>query len=194
MSVGLSWNVTTLWPESTILCSGLPLLLLPSCFPSLPTPPRSFSSSCYGSTSLSPALWVPLQRLFCYEGRWLPQCMSDPSPFPPPYLVFDRMFLCSLSEFLVLNFSGHFMPQSCLRQLLRNVWILWIILIIICQVSQPYSNTTSMLDAKSQSFVCILILLALQTSFNIMNAALVFTILDATSLSVPPSLLMMLSK
>ena len=91
--------------------------------------------------------------------------MSNPAPFPLPYLVFNRLFFSSIPEFFLLFFSGHLLPYRGVKQ----VWILWSILFVVLHVSHLYRNTVLTLYEKILSFVFILIFLTLQTSFNIVK-------------------------
>lgn len=94
---------------------------------------------------------------------------------------------CHISKFLKL--FGQWIQRIHLRQVLLNVWILFIVSTVSQQVSAPSSRTGFTIELK------ILILVVdgrsrdPQTFLSLWKAALVLQIRTSMSASVPPSLL-----
>ena len=68
-----------------------------------------------------------------------------------------------------------------------KVCSLLVMVLVVFQVSDPYSSTDLTLELKILSLVLSEMFLVFQILFNMLNVVLAFSILDFTSSSVPPS-------
>ena len=113
----------------------------------------------------------------------------------PIHFHFRRLIITFIgSHFVVLHSSSLLMTfgqnilRMRLRHLLTKTWILFTIVDVIFQVSQPYSNTETTFVLKNRNFKFLVSCVEFHTLFSEIKAWRAFCIRLCTSRSAPPSL------